>query len=278
MKVLIIGMDGQLGSELMRIVDEAIGTSRRGQSGVQMDLRNRTELEDTIMKLSPDVIVNTAAMTDVDYCETNTKEAYEVNALAVRNIVRAASVVGSYFIHISTDYVFDGEKGNYEEGDTPIPINYYGFSKSVGEAFAMSYDDALVIRTSGLYGIKMNFPLFVVKTLKSGNTVKCIDSNYSPIHATQLAQVVKEVISRRIYGILHVSGPRISRFEFANKIKDRLGIEGGKIVLSKDIPTMRARRPYDSSLNVSKAKRILNYKFDDIDEGIRMLGERYEVI
>ncbi|WP_084272635.1 SDR family oxidoreductase [Picrophilus oshimae] len=278
MKTLIIGRDGQLGSELMRIIDGAVGTSRRSKSDIYLDIKNPNSIEDIIMKVSPDVIVNTAAMTDVDGCETSPDEAYRINAIAVRHIARAASVVGSYLIHISTDYVFDGSKGNYREDDVPNPVNYYGLSKLLGEAYALSYDDALVVRTSGVYGVKLNFPLYVAKTLRAGGTVKCIDSYYSPIHASQLAMAIKEIISRRLYGIIHVSGPRISRFDFAIKIKERLDIESGKIIMENERKILLANRPYDSSLNNGRAKRILEYRFEDIDNGIEMLRDKYEVI
>ncbi|PYB68575.1 NAD(P)-dependent oxidoreductase [Thermoplasma sp. Kam2015] len=278
MITLIIGKDGQLGSELMNIIDDAIGTSRREKSDLHLDLRNTNSIEDTIMKVSPDVIVNAAAITDVDYCETHADEAYGVNSIAVKHIARAASVVGSYLIHISTDYVFDGSKGNYSESDIPNPINYYGLSKLMGEAFALSYDDSLVIRTSGVYGVKTNFPLYVAKTLRSGGTVTCIDSYYSPIHVRQLAFAIREIISRRLYGIIHVSGPRISRFDFATRIKERLGIDRGRIIMEGERKTLLAKRPYDSSLNNERAKRIIKYQFEDIDAGIEMLREKYEVI
>ena len=228
MKVLVIGKDGQVGSELLRIIDGSNGTSRKKGSGIYLDLTNLNSIEDTILKEMPDVVVNAAALTNVDGCEDNKKDAFLINGKAVGNMARACSVTDSYFIHISTDYVFDGENGNYSEQDTPNPINYYGISKLMGEAYALSYDDSLVVRTSGVYGIKMNFPLYVVKTLNEGGTVNCIDSYYSPIHATLLAESIKELIEKRMYGILNVSGERLSRYDFALKIKKALDIKTGK--------------------------------------------------
>ena len=222
MKVLVIGKDGQLGSELIRIIDGSRGTSRQKGSGIYLDLTNSNSIEDTILKEMPDVVVNAAAYTNVDGCEEDKRDAFLINGKAVGNMARACSVTDSYFIHISTDYVFDGEHGNYTEDDTPNPVNYYGVSKLMGEAYALSYDDSLVIRTSGVYGIKMNFPLYVVKTLREGGTVNCIDSYYSPIHATLLAESIKELIEKRMYGILNVSGERLSRYDFALKIKKSL--------------------------------------------------------
>ena len=271
MKVLVIGKDGQLGSELVKLIHDSRGTSRKGNSGIFLDLRNSSAIEDLIMKQMPDVVINAAAQTDVDGCENNRDYAYAINAKAVRNIARACSVTGSYLIHVSTDYVFDGEKGSYNEEDVPNPINYYGISKAIGEAYALSYDDSLVIRTSGVYGIKMNFPLYVAKTLRENGTVNCIDSFYSPIHATMLAEAIKELMEKRFYGILNVSGDRISRYDFAMKIKETLKIETGSVKLAKEVPKLKARRPYDSSLDNGKALGMLSTKFNDMESSIKYL-------
>jgi dTDP-4-dehydrorhamnose reductase len=271
MNVLVIGKDGQLGSELVKLIPNSVGTSRKNNSERFLDLKNLNAIEDFILKEMPDVVVNAAALTDVDSCENNKNNALIINAKAVKSISRACSVAGTYFIHVSTDYVFDGEKGNYSEEDSPNPINYYGFTKAIGEAYALSYDDSLVIRTSGVYGIKMNFPLFVVKTLRENGTVNCIDSYYSPIHATLLAEAIKQIIGKRIYGILNVSGDRISRYDFALKIKETLGIETGAINLVKVVQNLNARRPHDSSLDNSKALKMLSTKFNDVERSIKYL-------
>lgn len=271
MKVLLIGKDGQLGSELVKLIPNSVGTSRKNNSENFLDLKNLNAIEDFILKEMPDVVVNTAALTDVDSCENNKNNALIINAKAVKSISRACSVAGTYFIHVSTDYVFDGERGNYSEEDSPNPINYYGFTKAIGEAYALSYDDSLVIRTSGVYGIKMNFPLYVAKTLRENGTVNCIDSYYSPIHATVLAEAIKEIIGKRIYGILNVSGDRISRYDFALKIKETLGIETGAVNLVKVVQNLKARRPYDSSLDNSKALKMLSTKFNDVERPIKYL-------
>lgn len=277
MKVLVIGKDGQLGSELVRIIGGSRGTSRQKGSGIYLDLTNVNSIEDTILKEMPDVVINAAAYTNVDGCEENKRDAFLINGKAVGNMARACSVTDSYFIHISTDYVFDGANGNYTEDDTPNPVNYYGVSKLMGEAYALSYDDSLVIRTSGVYGIKMNFPLYVVKTLREGGTVNCIDSYYSPIHATLLAESIKELIEKRMYGILNVSGERLSRYDFALKIKKSLDIKTGNISLVNNSPNLKARRPYDSSLKNDKAKKILSTKFYDTDKAMEYISKYGEV-
>ncbi len=268
MKILVIGMDGQLGSELMNLFDDVVGTTRRSSNGIKLDIVNGIEVEDVILKTYPDVVINAAAFTNVDKGETDKQTSYLVNAEAVRHIVRATSVIGAYLVHVSTDYVFDGTKGNYLEDDIPNPINYYGLSKLMGDAYALSYDDSAVIRTSGVFGKKSNFPLFVAKTLKEGKTVYAIDSYYSPISARRLAVAIKDIISKRYYGILNIAGMRTSRYDLALRIKNLLNIETGKIEVVKTIPSFVAKRPYDSSLDITRAKRIISVNLEEINSDI----------
>src|SRR5579875_3812397 len=115
MNVLVIGKDGQLGSELVRVIANSRGTSRKNDASLYLDLKNSSAVQDLIMKEMPDVVINAAAFTDVDACETNKHEAFAINSAVVRSIARACSVIGSYFVHVSTDYVFDGQKGDYKE-------------------------------------------------------------------------------------------------------------------------------------------------------------------
>ncbi|WP_298279923.1 SDR family oxidoreductase [Ferroplasma sp.] len=268
MKVLVIGMDGQLGSELMNLFDDVVGTTRRNSSGIQLDIVNGTAVEDAILKNYPDVVINAAAFTNVDKGENDKENSYMVNAEAVRHIVRATSVIGAYLIHVSTDYVFDGTKGNYREDDIPNPINYYGLSKLMGDAYALSYDDTIVVRTSGVFGKKSNFPLFVAKTLMENKTVYAIDSYYSPISAKRLAISIKNIVSKRYYGILNIAGSRTSRYDLAQRIKELLDIRTGKIELVNTIPSFVAKRPYDSSLDLTKIKAMTSVDVEEIDKDI----------
>ncbi len=188
-------------------------------------------------------------------------------------MVRASSVIGSYFVQISADYVFDGTKGNYVESDIPNPINFYGFTKALGEAYALSYDDSVVIRTSGVFGKKSNFPMFVAKALSRGDTVFCLDSYYSPISARKLALAIRDVIEKRFYGVLNVSGPRISRYDFANMIRERLRLGGGRIALAESIDRMTAKRPKDSSLDSSKANGFVSVNINTLEDDIDLIGD-----
>ncbi|MEM1649250.1 NAD(P)-dependent oxidoreductase, partial [Saccharolobus sp.] len=237
--------------------------------GYRLDLENFSQLEDFIIKKRPDVIINTASMTDVDKCEVERERAYRVNAEAVKHIVRASRVIEAYLIHIITDYVFDGQKGLYKEEDLPNPVNYYGLSKLLGETYALSYDDSLVVRTSGVFRHK-GYPVYVYKTLKEDKEVSAFKGYYSPISARKLAEAISELIQYRKTGILNVAGERISRVDLAMKIKDKFNL-GGSIKEVDYVKGWIAKRPFDSSLDISKAKKILSIDFYSLDENLRYM-------
>ena len=270
MRILITGASGQLATELSRILSDKqdlikVYNSREIPNGYKLDLTDFPRLEDLVIKKRPDVVINAAAMTDVDKCEVEREKALKINAEAVKHIIRASRVIEAYVIHISTDYVFDGTKGNYKEEDVPNPINYYGLTKLLGEAYALSYDDALVVRTSGVFRNK-GYTAYAYKTLKEGKTVYAFRGYYSPISARRLAQAVQELIDLRKTGILNVAGERISRYELALKIKEKFNLPGN-VVEVDEIKGWMAKRPYDSSLDVSKAKKLLSVDFYTLDLG-----------
>jgi len=273
MRILLIGASGQLGLELSSLLKGGevikVYNSKEIPDGYRLDLKNYPAVEDFIIKKRPDVIINTASLTDVDKCETEKGEAFKINAEAVKHIVRASRVVEAYLIHISTDYVFDGKKGLYKEEDLPNPINYYGLTKLLGETYALSYDDSLVIRTSGVFRHK-GFPIYVYKTLKEGKEVSAFKGYYSPISARKLAEAISELIDYRKTGILNVAGERISRVDLAMKIKEKFNLPGG-VKEVDDVKGWIAKRPFDSSLDISKAKKILSVDFYSLDENLRYM-------
>ncbi|MCY0860793.1 MAG: SDR family oxidoreductase [Sulfolobaceae archaeon] len=207
---------------------------------------------------------------DVDGCERDKERAFKVNAEAVRHIVRVSRVVEAYLVHVSTDYVFDGERGNYREYDVPNPINYYGLSKLVGEGYALSYDDSLVVRTSGVFKHK-GFPVFVYKALKEGKEVHAFKGYYSPISAKLLANAIKELIEMRRTGIINVAGERVSRYELALKIAEMYGLDKSKVREVDEVKGWVAKRPLDSSLDISKAKGLLSMDFYSLEENLKYM-------
>ena len=268
MRIVLFGASGQLGIELTRVLSEKYEVIRaynssEVQGGHRVDVTDFPRLEDFIIKKRPAVVINAAAMTDVDRCEVERERAFKVNAMAIKHMVRASRVVEAYLVHVSTDYVFDGEKGNYKEEDLPNPVNYYGLTKLLGETYALSYDDSLVVRTSGVFRNK-GFPVYAYKTLKEGKTVYAYKGFYSPISARKLAEAIAELLELRKTGVIHVASERISRYELALKIKEKFNLPGN-VVEVDEVKGWTAKRPYDSSLDVSKAKKLLSVDFYSLD-------------
>ena len=261
MKTLIIGSGGQLGKALSSILKNGIPLSHD-----IIDLRNVNNIENIMERYDFDTIINCAAMTSVDKCETDIGSAYSINGLSMKYITDYCRENNKYLIHVSTDYVFNGYRGNYTEDDTPYPINYYGLSKLVGDTYVNSYENSLIVRTSGVYGSKNNFPLYVIGRLRNNTSINAFDNYYSPVNANVLAYSISKIINLKLTGILNISGSRLSRYEFALKIADKFGLN--KVLINKtDYNSVKsiAKRPYDSSLNNEKAKGILKFNFDGID-------------
>jgi dTDP-4-dehydrorhamnose reductase len=289
MKVIVTGGSGQLGREVVKHLLArghqvvAIHHSREplnmhGVKWVRLDLSNGYLFEDLVWKEKPHTIIHCAAMTDVDACEVDKPRAWRVNVEATRSVVRAARAVNAHIIYVSTDYVFDGEKGMYKEADTPSPINFYGLTKLIGEELVKSSDVLYtIIRPSAIFGSsagKKGFAEYVVERLSTGQEVRALVDQYvSPTYNVFLGEAIVKIAEIKPLGVLHVAGDRMSRYEFALKIAEAL--EAPK-TLVKEARTQEmswtARRPRDSSLDTSKARALLG-EFHDTEKAIKLFVE-----
>ncbi len=291
--ILVTGASGLLGHKLTSMLLEKgykviglyysheIPLNSNNLIKVKLDLRDRVRLEDLILKTKPDVIVHAAAYTDVDGCEVNRLDAWTINVEATRSIVRAARITKSYLLYISTDYVFDGERGFYREDDAPAPINYYGLTKLIAEELVRVSDLLYtIVRPSAIYGIgvgKKNFAVFVAETLAKGGKVKALVDQYvSPTLNTLLARSLVEVIEMRPMGTLHIAGERMSRYDFAIKIALILNLPVENIEKAKlNEFNWKARRPRDSSLDTSRARRLIKTRFYDNELAIKIFAKEW---
>ncbi len=266
---MVLGAEGQTGRELCRFIEDPIEvTHNKGQ--IKAEYANEGALSTIIHEYSPDLIINTVALTNVDKCETDMAKAYRLNATAVREIVHASQHTGSKLVHISTDYVFDGKKGNYRESDIPNPLNFYGLSKLMGDCYADAMEHSLIIRTSGVYGYSNNFPKFVHDSLKNGREINTFPGYYSPIHAFNLARAIIDLISMNHKGLINIAGERISRYDLSVLISRHFNLPGA----ISEVPNpdnMIAKRPFDSSLNIDRAKGLLNFDFYTTESNLKQL-------
>ena len=295
MTIMLTGASGLLGHKILEKLEKQkrkviaiynrtpISPRSHNILTIRLDISKTIELEDLIMKNRPEIIIHTAALTNVDECEVNKEKAWRINVEATRSIVRAARVVKSYIMYVSTDYVFDGEKGLYTERDLPNPINYYGLTKLVGEELVRSSGLLYtIIRPSAIYGIggsKKNFAEYVIEKLLKGEEVYALVDQYvSPILNTLLAEAIIEIIDIKPMGILHVAGERMNRYEFALKIAETLNLPKDKIrkASMEDMKYWKAKRPRDSSLNIDKAKKLLKTEFFNSEKAFQVLLKEFK--
>ena len=243
----------------------------------RIDLAKPSELVDLIRAIKPVSIIHTAALTDVDECELQPELAEQVNGAATGEIAKAARDVSAHLTYVSTDYVFGGEEGNYNEEATPNPLSHYGRSKLLGEKLLIeSKANCCIARPSVIYGWgrpkKPNFGLFVVNSLEEKREIKAAHELYcSPTLNTNLSEMLLEIATRKLTGILHVSGAtRASRFEFARVIANEFELNSDLIKQTdwKNL-RLRANRPRDSSLNVQKAVETLTAKPSNLNDALR---------
>lgn len=284
-KLLVTGGSGLFGSKLIDLAKREnytiYATYRQHKPlnaiSCRVDISKRTEVKKIFDEIQPDFVVHAAALTNVDKCELEKKKAYKINAEGVKNVVEKCKKNKVFLVYISTDYVFDGEKGLYKEDDIPNPINYYGMTKLKGEEYVKSLDDSCIARTSSLFGTvssrsKLDFFSWVLKKLKNDNEVRVITDQWiSPTLNTNLANMVLEILRRRITGIYHLSGDtRTNKYAFSKLIAQVYDLDVNLIVpiFSNEISCI-AKRPRDSSLNVEKARQMLNIKPLEIKQALK---------
>jgi dTDP-4-dehydrorhamnose reductase len=243
MKILILGHKGMLGSDLM--LRMAAAHEVTGKDLEDFDITLEEDCGRVIAECSPDVVINAAAYTNVDGCETDRDRCFSVNALGVKNIALASRGKGIRIIHFSTDYVFDGRKGTpYIEGDEAGPMNAYGASKLEGERFLQAFSDRwLLIRTAWLYGKNgKNFVKTILEKASAVKTLEVVDDQIgSPTYSWDLAGAVQLLVERGQEGVFHLTNRgRCSWYEFACKI---LQYSGKTDVTVRPIPSSGLARP-----------------------------------
>ena len=279
MRILITGAFGQLGHALQSILSkksnyELICTGRKvkkGQEGIPLDIRNQVALKELINTTAPDILINLAAMTNVDACELNPKLAGEINVAGLEHI--CDSFKGK-IIHLSTDYVFDGTSGPYKEDDPLNPISIYGKTKLASEHILLEKNiKNLVIRGNVLYDYSPNtsasFLNWVVFSLKSNQEIKVVEDQFNnPTWTRSMSDIIELSIENDLEGIIHWGDSvHISRFEFAKLIAKKFSLNESLIkpVLTSEL-NQPARRPLQSGLSTEKLVNMLDIIPPSIDD------------
>lgn len=259
MKILVTGANGQLGKELAEILPErgheVVALERAG-----LDVTDAGGVEDVVGHYTPDLVVNAAAYTSVDGCETETELAYAANALGPRNLAQVCERRGCELLHVSTNYVFDGEEdGPYEPFDPPWPISVYGRTKLAGEEYVRDLCTRwYVVRTAGVYGLGHNFVRTMLRVGTERDLLEVKDDEYvSPTYARDLAVGVAEVIEEGNYGLYHVTNAgSCSWYEFTREIFRLSGLETGVVPIPTSEYPLPAARPANGVLSDLGSPRL----------------------
>lgn len=297
MKILITGANGLLGQKLTQLLDDKteinlVATAKSPLSvklkrGVfqKLDITNEVEVQDTLTAIRPDVVINTAAMTQVDHCETERDKCWLANVTAVSYLIKACEMLNSKLIHLSTDFIFDGSHGPLAEDAIASPVNYYGESKLAGEQLVInSKTDWAIVRTVLVYGItpdlsRSNIVLWVKKSLEEGKTINVVNDQWrTPTLAEDLAQGCYLVATKKAEGIYHISGEEMmTPFDIAIKTADFFKLDSS-LIHPTDSTKFRqpAARPLKTGFDITKAKNELGYSPHAFTDGLRLLASQIQ--
>jgi dTDP-4-dehydrorhamnose reductase len=281
-KVAVFGGGGQLGVEL-KAEFTARGFEVAAFDRTQADITDAARVEQALAEFNPAIVLNAAAYNQVDAAEAEPLAAFQVNALAVRNLALACRKTRAALVHFSTDYVFDGRAGRtYHEDDEAHPLGAYAVSKLAGELYAQAYlDQPLIIRTSGVFGPggmdtpRGNFVELMLKLAANRQPIRVLDDHVaSPTFAPALAARTADLVERKAQGIFHLGGGTpISWFAWARKIFDAADLKPSLTPTDEHGFQTAARRPKYSALSNAKAETLGIAPMPSLDEAIRLYLE-----
>lgn len=295
-KIVITGSNGLLGQSLLEgllsekksyeVIGFSRGKNRSGRNDFEYVSLDLTESEELLKKLNfyqPDVIINTAAMTQVDQCEDEKETCNLLNVELVNNLKNFAQETKTHLIHLSTDFVFDGKKGNYSETDIPNPLSYYGVSKLKAEQIlTTSSVNFTILRTILVYGkvfdmSRSNIVLWVKKSLEEGKEITVVNDQYRmPTYVDSLVEACKLAINKKAYGIFNVSSTKLlSVYEIALQVAETFGLNKQLIKpITSSVLNQRAIRPPKTGFNLEKSNTQLGLLTKTFEEDLQNFKQK----
>ncbi|NND70620.1 MAG: dTDP-4-dehydrorhamnose reductase [Rhodothermales bacterium] len=282
-RVLVTGANGLLGQAIVTRLSglqnyDVLATGRDADPKfegcscgyISLDITDTDSMHRIFVDFEPDVVVNCAAMTQVDLCETRKSECWKTNVDAVESLVKLCRVHNTKLVHVSTDFIFDGKNGPYRETDRPDPVNYYGKSKVASENAVRSLPDNLwtIVRTVLVYGharklTRSNIATWIISNLSEGKSINVVTDQFrSPTYVEDLARGIEKAIRYNKTGVYHISGrDQLSVYDFALKIAEVLGYDENLIhPVDASSFSQTAARPPRTGFIILKAETELGYR------------------
>ena len=285
MRAIVTGASGLVGSRIVRVLEkrghEVIELSR-----ADVELSDEKSVRSAVHRAKANIVFNPASMTEVDKCEADRERAFRDNVLAAANLAIACRASGAHLVHVSTDYVFDGERGPYSEDDQPNPRGVYAKTKRMGEvAVEMLAGSFAIARTAVVYGIpqaiRSNFGAWLIGQLAQNAPVKLFSDQFvSPSLADNVAEMLVELGERKLGGIWNIAGAEVvSRVDFGLAFCNELGFDPALVIPTRLAELKLASpRPLHSGLIVDKALTELQNKPLSITASLRRLKNMYSAI
>ena len=295
-KVLITGSNGLLGQKLVYALKqredvEVLATARGenrlvdqiGYQYISLDISNQQEVEEVFAKYQPQIVMHCAAMTNVDICESKREECWNINVQSVDYLCNAAEKVKAHFIHVSTDFIFDGKSGPYKEDAIANPVSYYGESKLAAEKIVENYQGSwAILRTVLVYGLvdnmsRSNIVLWAKGELEKGKSINVVNDQFrTPTLAEDLAKGCILAMDKKAQGIYNISGKDyMSIIELVNKVADYYHLDKSLIKpISSESLKQPAKRPPVTGFILDKAIKYLGYTPHSFEEGIAILEQQ----
>ena len=296
MKILITGSNGLLGQKLLHKlrVDNSVDliATSRGENRVSkqsnykylaLDITSKQEVEKIILAEKPDVVINSAAMTNVDLCEAEKDNCDALNVSAVQFLADACEKIEAHLIHISTDFIFDGEDGPYKEDDEPNPLSYYGLSKLKSEHLLQAHSVKwTILRTIIVFGVgenlsKGNIVLWAKGALEKGEPLNIIDDQFrAPTLADDLADACILAANKKAFGVFNASGKDImSIYEIVERIAKHYGNTTENLnKISTATLNQTAGRPPKTGFILDKSRQVLGYNPHSFEECLALIDEQ----
>lgn len=300
MKILVTGSNGLLGQKLtdlliqhnnITLIATARGADRypqqSGYTYVSLDITNEVHVHEVLTQYKPDVVINTAAMTNVDACESDKAGCDQLNVNAVKYLVDACNANHIHLVHVSTDFIFDGTHGPLTEDEKPNPLSYYGLSKLKAEEIIKEKCQSWgIARTVLVYGVvndmsRSNIVLWAKSNLEQGKTINVVcDQFRTPTLAEDLAMGCYLMATQKATGIFNISGADyMSVFDLVYMVADfwKLNKSLLNIATSEGIK-QPAKRPPITGFNISKAQQVLGYKPKTFKEGLAIINHQLNLV